>query len=143
MNPWYYQDKPVLSLENCPESAIGFIYKITNLLDSRIYIGKKALTHRKKTRISKREKATTKTRKTFKVTATDSKWTSYWGSCKPLLEDIKLSGEHNFRKEIILFCFDKQSLTYQEVRHQILYGVLENDTYNSNILSRFFRPKAT
>lgn len=63
------------------------------------------------------------------------------GSCKELLEDIKNIGEDQFTKEIIEFCFNKTSLTYREVWYQFKFDVLEINSYNGNILSRFFRKK--
>lgn len=139
MSPWLYKNKKISCIEDLPEGVIGYIYKITNIKDNRVYIGKKALFHSRKTKISKKEKTATGTRKTFKRTKKESDWGSYWGSCLPLLSEIKKNGHDHYKREIIEFCYCTKSLSYKEVWWQFKYDVLENDSYNGNILRRFFK----
>lgn len=138
---WKYKGK-LLSDSKIPEGSIGFIYKITRLSDGKLYIGKKVLTFTRKKKLTKAEKLLPENkRRKFKQVTTDSGWENYWGSCKELKEDVDNLGEEAFSREIIEFCADKKSLTYKEVWHQFKHDVLECNSYNGNILSRFFRPK--
>jgi len=136
---WIYDNKEIVSLNDFPTNCVGFIYKITNNLNGKIYVGKKILLTSRRTTISKKEKMVTKTRKTFKKIVKESDWQTYFGSCKELKEDVKKYGEHNFTRLILEFCHSKKYMTYCEVKYQFKYNVLETDTYNGNIMSRFFR----
>lgn len=138
---WYYKGVVVNSMNDVPEGAIGMIYKIIRLDTNRYYIGKKQFTSTRKTKITQKEKTETGTRKKFKQVVKESDWQNYNSSCKELQQEIKELGEHLFKKEILLYCFNKRDLTYEEVRYQFLLEVLEKDTYNANILSRFFKKK--
>ena len=115
----------------------GFIYLITNKLDGRIYVGKKQFTHKKRTVLSK--KARVGTRKRINVSQIDSGWKNYWGSSKSLLEDVKLLGQHNFKREILMFCTNKSQLSYYEVVNQIKYKVLEIPSYNGWIKATIYK----
>ena len=44
-NCWIYKNK---CLENPPEGYYGYSYLITDILNKKIYVGKKAFTHKKK-----------------------------------------------------------------------------------------------
>lgn len=134
---WIYNNE---ELSEYPEGYFGFIYKITNIITGRSYIGKKQfLSYRsKKVKGKIRKKRYTK----------ESDWKNYWGSCEELLAEIKESGTQNFRREIVKFCKTKGELTYSEVELQIksdcLTALLEDGTrayYNSNIMSRWFAKK--
>ncbi len=136
---WIYDNKEIISLDDFPTNCVGFIYKITNTINGRIYVGKKTLLNSHRSTISKREKAITKTRKKFKVIVKESNWKTYFGSCKELQEDIKKYGEQYFVREILEFCHSKRYMTYCEVKYQFKYEVLENDSYNGNIMSKFYK----
>lgn len=135
---WIYQGEEV---KIQPEGFIGFIYRIYRKSDGKDYIGKKQFSHKVKSKVTKREIKATKTRKRVKVTLKDSKWLEYRSSCVPLQDDIKKLGVGKFGFEILHFCKDKRELSYAEVKYQFLYNVLENDSYNGNILGRFFKQK--
>jgi uncharacterized protein YqgQ len=46
------------------------------------------------------------------------------------------------KREILLICYSATELTYQEVKHQFKYEVLEKENYlNANILGRFYKTK--
>ena len=39
MKKWLYENKEFKTIEDFPSGIVGFVYKITNLCDGRIYIG--------------------------------------------------------------------------------------------------------
>lgn len=125
--------------ETPPLDALGFIYKITNLLTGRFYIGKKSLWSKKRVKISKKEKLLNPTRKIYKEVIKETNWREYTGSSLVLNQDIEKLGKENFKKEIIQWCFSKRELSYSEVKWQFYYNVLEIDSYNGNILGKFFK----
>ena len=134
---WLYREQEI---ESPPDKMYGFAYVITDD-KGRIYIGKKAFTHRKKTKLSKKARAGT--RKKIQIKNVDSGWQSYWGSCKPLLAYIaERGGTEGFKREIIKFCKTKQDLTFWETAFLFANEVLfRKDCWNSHILSRFFKGK--
>lgn len=132
---WTYKNKCFEEIEG----YYGFIYCITDN-NGKKYYGKKAFLHKKKTRLSK--KARIGTRKRFSIGTKDSNWAKYWGSCKPLLEYISITGTKGFKREIIKLCKDRYSLAYWEAAILIQEKVLfRDDCWNGNILSKFFKGK--
>jgi hypothetical protein len=125
----------------CMMQYYGYIYKTTNILTGRFYIGKKAYLHKRRKKLTKRELAALpKGRKPkYKVEYIDSDWKNYYGSSKELLVDIKKLGKENFKVEKIKDCETRKSLSYWETHYQFIYDVLRKDTYNGNILGRFYR----
>jgi hypothetical protein len=136
---WYFKGSPVKELADTPEGSIGFIYKITNNTTGKFYIGKKILQTTRKTKIGVREKAATGTRKKFKYVVKESDWKKYYGSSKELLADIKELGEANFHREILEFCCKKKYMTYSEIAYQIKEDVLTKNSYNGNIMGRYYK----
>ena len=137
---WLYQYVPLR--DDFITNDYGFIYKITNLDTNKFYVGKKAFFHNKKKKLTKKELAEQTgpgRRSTTKVEQVDSGWRDYWGSSKELLADVKSLGEDKFEREILRFCFTKKQLTYYEIHYQIQYAVLFTDSYNDNILGKFYR----
>jgi hypothetical protein len=55
-------------------------------------------------KLGKKEKALLPTQRgrtpSKKLVVKESNWKDYWGSCKPLLEDIKKLGSEKFKREI-------------------------------------------
>lgn len=137
---WYHNSKVVNDISDLPnyEHLEGFVYKITNLKTGTIYIGKKSLYSSVKKKIGVREKAATKTRKTFHRLRKESDWKKYYGSSKELQEDIVALGKDFFKREILELCCTKKYLSYAEVAWQIRLDVLKNHAYNGNILGRWF-----
>ena len=111
-----------------PEGSIGFVYRITNMINGKMYIGKKTLVQVKSKRVGNRNKRL----------LVESNWREYWGSNKELLEDIAYHGEVNFNREILHWCKTKGDASYLELKEQILYGVLETTDkfYNRYIGAR-------
>jgi hypothetical protein len=122
-------------------TAYGYVYKTTNVLNGRIYIGKKAYKHKIKKKLTKKELAALPkgSRKKIKYILKDSGWETYYGSCKELQDDIKAKGKENFKVELIKECYSRKSLSYWEVYYQFHYNVLQRDSYNGNIMGRFYR----
>lgn len=146
MNNWFWYEnmgiKEFKSIEDFPENSFGFIYKITNIITGKFYIGKKSLYHNIKKKLTKAELAeqTGPGRKsTTKTIQKESDWLTYWGSNKELLNDIKTSSNLSFQREIIKITKTKKELTYWEVNYQCSYDVLLVNSYNDNILGKFFR----
>lgn len=135
---WLYNNKEIKSIEDFPEGVVGFVYKISTP-SGKLYIGKKILSHSRRTRISKREKISTQTRKVFKTTVKESDWKNYYGSSEELKKDIVVLGKDVLYREILEFCYTKKYMTYCELVHQIKYRVLETDSYNGNILGKIYR----
>lgn len=137
---WIYNKKVITELSQLPnaEELVGFVYLITDTVTGKFYIGRKSVYSTRKTKISKREKVETKTRKTFKHTVKETNWLTYTGSCKELNEDISKLGLKRFKKEIIELCYTTKYLGYAELAHQIKNDVLTSNCYNGNILGKFF-----
>ena len=135
---WYHESKlfnPTLEKID----HYGFIYKITNTIDGRMYIGKKQMTS-----IRKLKPLKGKTRKRHKKIETD--WKNYTSSSKYVNDDIKLLGINNFKFEIISFHDGKAELRYHENLLQMMLQVLEEHDgkrlfYNAQIEKLYHSPK--
>jgi len=123
--------------------SFGFVYKTINLKTGKFYIGKKTFLHNKKKKLTKKELAAMPVTRgrttTTKIEQVDSGWRDYYGSSKELVADIKTYGKENFKRIILDFCDTKKQLTYSEVFWQMTERVLFVDTYNDNILGKFYR----
>jgi hypothetical protein len=138
---WTYKDQVVEDITFFSPECFGFVYKIHNTLLDRIYIGKKYLFHTTKTKIGITEKEANKKLniwKEFKYVKKESDWKKYWGSNKQLVIDYKAQNGEQFTREIIHLCYNKRELTYWEVSYQFKYDVLFNNSYNDNILGKFY-----
>ena len=135
---WNYWDK--LN----PEDYIGFVYKITNLTDSKFYIGKKYFWYNKKKKLTKKQLAELPPgpgrKPTHEIVRVESDWKTYWGSSKELLESVRVLGEDYFECMILMPCKTKKQLTYYEMHYQCKHECLIPGTrsYNDNILGKFF-----
>lgn len=142
MTNWLFGSRDFTSIDQFPEGCIGFVYKITNLENNKIYIGKKILHNTLTKKLTIKEKEAWN--KPGKVPAKrkeikESDWAKYYGSSKPLQADLKHYGPPSFTREILEFCFSKKQLSYYEVKWQMLLNVLENDSYNENIQGKWFK----
>ena len=109
---------------NIPELCVGFIYRITNVLSGRKYIGKKLL--RFKT-----------SKKPLKGRTKESDWKVYTGSCNQLNDDILKYGKNDFKFEILSWCANKSELSYEEMKQIILANALfDKDYYNEYVGGR-------
>lgn len=126
MSHWIYRGK---LLEELPDDVFGFVYRITNKITGKKYIGRKYVTvnRRVKRKGSKRRRVITK----------ESNWREYIGSSNELIADIEELGKDKFTFEILAFGYSKGQVNYLEEAVQYKYNVLFDDTYyNSSIGSR-------
>ena len=138
---WLLEDNSIIgSIEDIPEGAIGFAYRIINRTKDKAYIGRKSLYSVRKKKFSKKRlsEISDKRIKTYEYITKESDWLKYQGSNKELIEDIK-SGDV-IDKIILEFAYSKQHLTYLELKYQFKFEVLESDRwYNDNLLGKFYR----
>jgi hypothetical protein len=106
--------------------------------NGRIYIGQKSLYNVRKKKVTKTEKRLTGTRKQFNRIVKESDWMLYHGSSKELQDDISKLGNKWFKREILELCRSKKYLSYCELSWQVKLDVLKTDSYNGNILGRYF-----
>ena len=79
-------------------------------------------------------------RPAYKLVIKESDWLNYYGSQKEI-KKLLLEGKKNeFERIILRLCPSKKSLTYFEVKYQMIYQVLEKpeEFFNDNILGKFF-----
>lgn len=139
---WKYQDQIINSGDQFPEGTFGFVYLITHIPTGRKYLGKKQLSSNRKAKLTKKEKSLTENkRKRFKRVIKETDWLTYWGSSDELKQDMEKLGKENFEREILCFCKTKMDLSYWEVHFQIKNDVLFKDSYNKNILGKFYKGK--
>ena len=108
-------------IEEIEPEYVGFVYRITNLVTNRTYIGKKL----SKFSRSKKLKGMKK-KKRFKV---ESDWKTYYGSNQELIDDVEKHGPDKFKRDIIRLCKSKAECSYYEAREQFLLDVLLNEEY--------------
>lgn len=117
---WTYKDVIIDELPDC----IGFVYKITNTISGRAYIGKKLKCFTKTSLKTITLKSGIKKKKKVK-TLVESDWRTYWSSSVELQKDVKELGEENFIREVVLYCQTKGTLSYREAELQFQHKVLE------------------
>jgi len=127
---WLYNGLPFNNIDN----YIGFVYRITNITNSRMYIGKKNFYFSKTKQVKGKKKR-------FKV---ESDWLDYYGSNKELAADVEKYGKENFKREILMLCMSKGDFAYYEAKLQFDFNVLESpDYYNSWIMCRIHKKHLT
>lgn len=141
---WKYKNKQINKTEDFPESDLfGFIYRIINKKTGQFYIGKKQILSKVNKKLGKKAILALPIQRGRKVTkrlvVSESNWLNYWGSCKPLLEEVKVLGEDKFEREILMFCKTKKQLNFYEVYFQIKEDVLFKNSFNETILGKYFR----
>jgi hypothetical protein len=139
---WSYQGKEFNEL--CiPEHGIGFIYIMTAIIEGKsvAYIGKKNFFSNKKKPMGKKALALTTDKRLKKYTREiKPDFINYYSSNTTLKEAHKAGVM--IKREILMICYSATELTYQEVKHQFKYEVLEKEEYlNANILGRFYKTK--
>ncbi len=139
---WLYEG---LLISEVPDTnAFGFIYKITYTdpvtLEKKFYIGKKQFYSERNVKKGKKELAamTDKRGSKRKKVRKESDWLKYQSS-NEFLKSVEL---YTLHREILLLCYTKTELTYQETKFLFTKSVLESDKYlNGNILSKIFKVK--
>ena len=139
---WIHKGKQ-FSDSMIPEGGVGFIYIMTAVIDGKsvAYIGKKNFFANIKRPLGKKALAmsTDKRLKKYSLVIKPD-YMNYYSSNKTL-KDAHKAGVV-IKREILMICYSQMELTYQEVKHQFKYEVLEKDEYlNANILGRFYKTK--
>jgi hypothetical protein len=139
---WIFKGKEFTELD-IPKDAIGFIYEMSAIIDGKAvrYIGKKNFYANVKKKLGKRALAALTDKRLKKYTQVmKTDFMNYYSSNK-ILKDAHKKGVV-IKREMLLICYSKTDLTYQETKHQFLYEVLEKEEYlNGNILGRFYKTK--
>ena len=141
---WTYKNKEIGDITQFPENTFGFVYIVTHKPSGKSYIGKKVLFHNKKQKIGKRELAKLQgvvgRRPAYKLVVKESDWKNYYGSQTEIKQILSEGRKDEFDRYILKMCPDKKSLTYFEVKYQMIYQVLEKpeEFFNDNILGKFY-----
>ena len=142
MGNWLHEGKELIKLSDFPDTAVGFVYKVTNTKSGKFYVGKKILRNVLTKKMTKKEISEwvkpgriPKKRKETK----ESNWTDYYGSSKLIMEDIKLLGKEVFTREILKICTTKKQMSYWETYYQMVLEVLRVDSYCENIAGKWYR----
>jgi butyrate kinase len=137
---WIYKGV-VFTDEQIPEGAVGFVYQMTAIIGNQsiAYIGKKNFYATRKKKLSKKKQPVDKRKKTYERVSKLA-YHDYYSS-NEVLKQAHRSGAV-IKREILKICFSKNQLTYEEVKHQFVLGVLESQEFlNGNILGRFYKQK--
>lgn len=137
---WTHKGK-IFTPEMIPENAIGFIYHMSGIINGKsvAYIGKKNFHSNTKKKLGKKKLPTDKRLKKY-VRVSKLAYENYYSSNDVLIDAHKKG--ITIKREILHICYSKKDLTYQEVKYQFAYNVLESDMYlNGNILGRFYKQK--
>jgi hypothetical protein len=110
---WIYNFKPF----EPPADAVGFVYCIYRNDTCKTYIGKKTLV-----KSITRPPLKGKTRK--RRSKVESDWRTYWGSNKPLQDEVAELGEDKFTRQVLRVCYSKSEMSYYEAKYQFEYDVL-------------------
>jgi len=103
------------------------------------YIGKKNFYSNTKKKLPKKKLPTDKRLKQY-TRVVKPAYEKYYSS-NDVLKKAHKEGVL-ISRTILKICYSKTELTYQEVKHQFQYEVLEHDLYlNGNILGRFYKQK--
>jgi hypothetical protein len=146
---WLYKNKEV-SIEDIPEDAVGFVYKIIHTPTGKYYIGKKSLESVRNVKIGKKELERIKAeRKELKLRGSAPKkkkvrkisdWETYYSSNEWINEEVKSGKGDEFSREILQFCNSKKSLSYYEVEWMFRYDVLRDEnSLNGNISGKWYK----
>ena len=139
---WLYQGKE-FNEGDIPQGGVGFIYIMTAIIDGKsvAYVGKKNFFANIKRPMGKKALAMSTDKRLKKYTRElRPDFMKYYSSNKTL-KDAHKAGVV-IKREILMICYSAMELTYQEVKHQFKYEVLEKEEYlNANILGRFYKTK--
>jgi len=146
---WLYKNKEI-NLDDMPEDAVGFVYKIIHNPTGKYYIGKKSLESVRTVKIGKRELEKIKVeRKELRLRGSAPKkktvrkisdWETYYSSNEWINEEVKRGKKDEFIREILQFCNSKKALSYYEVEWMFRCDVLRDEnSLNGNISGKWFR----
>lgn len=117
---WKYRNKKFTSDDI--GDHVAFVYRITNLTNGRMYIGKKKFFF---TRTKPPLKGKTRKRKIKK----ESDWKTYWGSNQELIDDVKALGEDKFKRTILRLCNNLTEANYYEAKEQFAKDALLSEKF--------------
>ena len=126
VSDWLLNGKPV---DEPPDKAIGFLYRITRLDTGRQYLGKKLLQFRR----------TKQVKGVKKKMMVESDWKVYWGQNQTVKAEVATLGADKFKREIIKFCFQKQECNYEETR----YIMEERAMFSEDYYNQWFTVRVT
>lgn len=106
----------------------GFIYRIVNTTNGKVYFGKKQIKRIKKLKPLKGKK----NKRHFDI---ESDWKTYTSSSNDVNEDIIILGKDKFKFEIIRFCQSKFELAYFEAKLQFDNDVLLKPGFYNGIIN--------
>ena len=141
---WNYNSEEIVDISQFPNNTHGFVYMVTHKPSGKSYIGKKILQFTKKVKLGKKELATFEgvvgRRPSYKLAVKESDWKTYYGSQKDIKKLLVEGKKDEFERTILKCCPTKKSLTYFEIKYQMIYQVLEkpDEFFNDNILGKFF-----
>ena len=141
---WTYKQHEIGDITQFPEKTFGFVYMTTHKPSGKSYIGKKVLFHNQKKKLGKKEIATLTgvvgRRPSYKLVVKESDWLKYYGSQSDIKQLLLEGKKDEFERTILKMCPSKKSLTYFEIKYQMIYQVLEkpDEFFNDNILGKFF-----
>ena len=107
---------------------VGFVYIITYLTSSKMYVGKKLFSSK---RTLPPLKGKTRKRKVIK----ESDWMSYYGSSEELMTLVENNGPKSFKREILHLCHSRGEMSYLEAKEQFDREVLLSDDYYNGIIN--------
>ena len=107
---------------------VGFVYIITDLTSSKMYVGKKLFSSK---RTLPPLKGKTRKRKVIK----ESDWMSYYGSSEELMTLVENNGPESFKREILHLCHTRGEMSYLEAKEQFDREVLLSDDYYNGIIN--------
>ena len=115
---WTYLGESITKIEDFPEGAIGFVYKLT-LSDGSYYVGCKQI---------------------ISIRGAQSNWKVYNGSSKALSEELKTNKVTVIAREILDFAISKQQLLYLETSNILCNHVLEDkNSRNAWISAKIYK----
>ena len=139
---WVYEGKE-FDESSIPVGAIGFVYHMSVILNGNVYayIGKKNFFANIKKPLGKKALAMSTDKRLKKYTRElKPNFMNYYSSNQQLKEAHK--AKCVIKREILMICYSAMELTYQEVKHQFKFEVLEKKGFlNGNILGKFFKTK--
>ncbi len=141
---WIYRTNKIGDITQFPENTFGFVYIVTHIPTGKAYIGKKVLYYTRKQKVGKRELQKLQNvvgrRPAYKLVVKESDWKNYYGSQSDIKQLLLEGKKDEFDRVILKLAPTKKTLTYFEVKYQMIYQVLEKpeEFFNDNILGKFF-----
>lgn len=112
------------------EPWVGMVYVIENVDSGRKYVGQK-LFWKPKYSVKTNKTTGKKTRKKLRA---ESDWRDYWSSSDLVKADVEKMGQDRFVRRCVKLCKTKGELNYEELKAQVLNGVLESEDWYNGII---------